>query len=325
MRHSKQMNWLEAEIRELFEPSDNRSVTEWAQEEINLSIRQTETPGPYSVLLTPYAREILDCVADPRIRSITLCWGSQTSKTNTMMIVACWRVINRPAPTMWVAPSKDFVEAFALERWEPMVNDCAPMMAKLDTQTRTRTSQIFGETQFNFVGSNSPAALASRPVGLIIMDELDKFSWKGTGEASAMKLAEQRLKTYTNPLSIKTSTPTDEDGAIWKEFLAGDQRYYMMPCPVCATPLRFEWENVRWAQTAKDAQGRWDEATVKSTAHYQCPHCQGQIHDGHKTRMLRAGKWVATNPKASPGHRSYHLNSMYAPWLSCSFGELAVR
>jgi hypothetical protein len=41
--------------------------------------------------------------------------------------------------------------------------------------------------------------------------------------------------------------------------------------------------------------------------------------------MIRNGEWRATNPGAPSNRRSYHLNSLYAPWRSCDFGELAAQ
>ncbi len=107
-------------------------------------------------------------------------------------------------------------------------------------------------------------------------------------------------------------------------FLAGDQRYYFVPCPHCGEKQRLEFSQIKWDQEAK-VGNKWDEDRVKASAHYECCKCHGAITDGHKTSMLRGGEWRPTNPAAATGRRSYHLNSLYAPWRSCSFGELAAK
>jgi phage terminase large subunit GpA-like protein len=317
---------LERSLRDVFAPVDTRTVWQWAEDEVVLTRRQTETPGPYSTLLTPYVREPLDAFADPRTSDLVLCFGSQTSKTTTLMLGASWRMVNNPAPTIWVMPTEHLARSFSENRLQPMVEDCGKLRAlKPPSAHKWKTLEMFfRDATLTLVGSNSPASLASRPAGLLIMDECDKFATPTNREAGAVALAENRTKSYTNALRVKASTPTTSDGEIWQAFLAGDQRYYFVPCPHCGHMQRLVWPQVRWADECKTDAG-WDIALVKETAHYICEKCAGKIHSGHKTKMLREGEWRPTNPKAPAGKRSYHLNSMYAPWKSCNFGELAAQ
>ena len=167
----------------------------------------------------------------------------------------------------------------------------------------TLLQQEFGTSLVNFVGSNSPANLASRPARVAIMDEVDKFPKEVRNEADAVNLAEQRTKSFTNPLRVKASTPTEEDGLIWQEFLKGDQRRYQVPCPLCRKPVVFAWSEqfcvmprlgceawVSWDSTAKRSDGSWDLDRVARSAHAVCPHCGGDIPDSAKTRMIREGR-----------------------------------
>jgi hypothetical protein len=170
------------------------------------------------------------------------------------------------------------------------------------------------------------------------MDEVDKFPKEVRSEADAVNLAEQRTKSFTNPLRVKASTPTEEDGLIWQEFMKGDQRRYQVPCPLCRKPVVFAWSEqfcvmprlgceawIAWDSTAKRADGSWDLDRVARSAHAVCPHCGGDIPDSAKTRMIREGRWVATaTATTTRGFRSYHLPSLYAVGTQTSFGALAV-
>lgn len=318
---------LDEDLREIFLPPDSRFVWKWAEDEITLSLRQTETPGPYSSVLTPYVREPLECFKNRGIRSATMVWATQTSKSTVVMLGTAYAITNRPAPIVWVMPNETLAGSFSENRWQPMVDDCRPLKERIvpDRHKFKRLEQQFLDCTVTFVGSNSPANLASRPAGILIMDEVDKFAKATDAEASALALAENRTKSYTAPLIVKTSTPTTIHGEIWKEFLKGDQRYYHVPCPHCGEFIKLEWGQVKWDQTAKGDDGKWDKDKVRTSAFYQCQKCDGQIRDGQKTMMLRKGEWRASNPNAELGNRSYHLNSLYAPWRSCSFGALAVK
>ncbi len=317
---------LERSLRSVFAPTDSRTVWEWAEDEIVLSRRQTETPGPYSTLLTPYVREPLECFAAADVSDLCLCFGSQTSKTTAIMIGAAWRMVNNPVPTIWVMPSEHLARSFSENRWQPMVDDCDKLRAlKPSNVHRFKTlEQQFRDCTLTFIGSNSPANLASRPAGLLVMDETDKFATPNEREAGAVALAENRTKAYTNALRVKSSTPTTPEGEIWQAFQQGDQRFFFVPCPHCSAMQRLLWERVKWDNAARGDDGAWNEDAVRASAYYECEACQSKITDGHKTRMLRAGEWRPMNPNAAAGRRSYHLNSLYAPWRSCGFGELAV-
>ena len=323
----KLLDQIDREMACVFQPQDQRSVWAWAEDEINLSIRQTESAGPYSTLLTPYIREPLECFKDPAITDLTLCFGSQTSKTTALMIGCAWRIKNRPCPAIWVMPTENLARSFSENRWQPMINDCGVLR---DTKTRESKKfktleMVFQDCVLTFVGSNSPASLASRPAGLLIMDEIDKFARPSAREAGAVQLAENRTKTYANPLRAKSSTPTTKDGEIWNAFMNGDQRYYYVPCPHCEKKQRLVWPQVKWESDKKEEEDIYDYERVLKTAYYECMYCKGQITNGHKTSMLRSGEWIAHNPRAAYSARSYHLNSLYAPWKSCGFGELAVK
>ncbi len=317
-------------------------VYKWCEENIYLSERSTAIPGNYSTELTPYVREPLQCFADKRITDLTLCWGTQTAKTQTIMSGVAYRVANDASPTLWVMPNKDLAQSFSENRWQPLVDDCPRLAAEKPTGAKRNLfknlEQHFAKCTLAFVGSNSPANLASRPAGLLVMDEVDKFGdgVHSTGdetEAGALQLAEERTKTFPFPLRVKTSTPTTEHGQIWQEFKLGDQRYYFMPCPLegCGAEIKFEFRDstgdyrLKWDQEAKNADGSWDEERVRRSAYYECPECKGAIKDHHKPRMLHEGRWKATNPFAPISRRSYHLNSLYAPWKECTFGSIAVK
>jgi hypothetical protein len=72
-----------------------------------------------------------------------------------------------------------------------MLHASPGVMASLPADKKkyfTNTSQFIGKSQLSWTGSNSAANLASRPIRLLVMDEVDKFPDETKGEASAVNL-----------------------------------------------------------------------------------------------------------------------------------------
>jgi phage terminase large subunit GpA-like protein len=313
-------------LRSIYAPIDRRTVVEWCEEEVVLSERQTQMPGAFSTRMTPYLREPLECFGDVDVSDLVLVFGTQTGKTTMVQAGTAWRICNKPQPIVWVMPSEGLARSFSESRWLPLFDDSVTLAEqKSDDRHKTKAlEQHFRRCSLVFVGSNSPSQLSSRPAGLLLMDELDKFAKETEQETSAMHLAENRTKSFVGALRVKTSTPTTPDGAIWQEYMKGTQEKYMVPCPHCGDGIELLWSQVKWSEDAKK-DGKWNMAIVEQSAHYVCQKCQGIINDGQKAEAVLNGKWVATNDSAQRGFRSFHLNSLYAPWRSCSFGALAVK
>ncbi|MEI6716073.1 MAG: terminase gpA endonuclease subunit [Verrucomicrobiota bacterium] len=306
-------------------------VWRWIEENVTLTERETAEPGKFSTIKRPYVREPLECFRDKSVTDLILCWGTQTSKTMTIMCGAAYKIVNDAMNALWVMPNSDLCKSFSRNRWQPFVDNCRLLALQKPTDRHKwkTLEQFFSKTTLTFVGSNSPANLASRPAGMLLMDEVDKFELKGDKEAGALQNAEERTKTFPYPIRVKTSTPTTAAGEIWHEFLSGDQRYFFVPCPHCKIKIRLEWKQIRWwdekEEESKGEDGEWDLRLVRKNTFYRCQECDGKILDGQKTAMLRDGEWRPMNPTAQPGRRSYHLNSLYAALKETQWGILAVK
>jgi len=306
------------------------SVWEWLEENAYLSERESSSPGQFNTSSRPYVREPLNCFQDKQVTDLVLCFGTQVGKTLTVMGGAAWKLCNDPMNALWVMPNTDLAESFSKSRWIPFIDSIAPLKKQKSTDRMyfKILEQYFDRAILTFAGSNSPANLASRPCGLLLVDETDKLGQKSTREAGALQNAEERTKTFPYPLRVKTSTPTTKFGEIWQEFERGDQRYFHLPCPHCKKMIALKWGQVRWwNEDASESKtnGDWDEEKVRRNTYYRCQECDGKILDHQKLDMLQQGEWIPTNPNALLGRRSYHLNSLYAPLKECQWGILAVK
>jgi len=318
---------LRDHFRSFWRPDSDCPVWLWAENNVVLSsMESADMAGPFSSAVTPFIREPLECFRDDSLSEVTLVFATQIAKTLMIMLGVSWWLEHHAGRCIWVMDTESNARSFSETRWQPLIRDCPALAAMMpaDRDEFKKLQQKLGQSLIHFVGSNSPGNLASRPADLVVMDEVDKFAVTTAREANAVDLVEQRTKSRANTKVIKTSSPTDEGGLIWKSWLHGDQRKFFVPCPHCGEFQILEFENVRWDQKAKTPNG-WDYERVRNTARYYCQKCAAEIHDGHKTKMLRDGEWRPTNPNAAPGVRSYQLTSLYSPWAKTTFGALAVE
>lgn len=313
--------------RSLYRPTPKQTVVEWAEANVHLSRRQTEHPGPFSTSTRPYMREPMEAWRLAEVTECALCWGSQTAKTTCLMTGAAWMICEDPSPMLWIMPTETLARSFSKTRWATMLEDCPPATLEFppDRHKITHLEQHFRRCTLNFVGSNSPANLASRPIRVLIADEVDKFADASSKEADSLSLAEQRLKAFSSSKVFVTSTPTLTEGRIWQRYLQGDQRRFYIPCPNCRSMITLQWPQVKWSPEAKGADGTWDLHGVQASARYVCQECGKPITDAQKVVALRSGEWRPQNPAAQPGVRSYHLSSLYSPDRKCTWGAIACQ
>ncbi len=169
------------------------------------------------------------------------------------------------------------------------------------------THNTFPGGHIAMVGANAPAGLASRPVRVLVCDEVDRFEASAGSEGDPINLAVKRTTTFWNRILVFVSTPGDKGASrIEAEFLNSDQRYRWCPCPQCGEMQRLRWAQVRWTDNNPD------------TAYYECEHNGCVIEDHDRVAMVRAGEWRAE--KEFNGNVGYHLSQLYSPFAPLSDG-----
>lgn len=287
----------------------------WAEANLEFSSRVSPLPGKYSTASTPYVRAVLEAVANPRVRHITLCWSAQSSKTTTALIAIYYAIANDPGNVLLVRPSLQAAKSLSENKLMLVINE-NPELAKYKTNERDDFQKVMLKLKnmVIFVRGASPNQLAAESCKVVILDETDKYEGykEDKGEADLISLAYERTKFYKNHLKLDTSTPTVPSGPIWGLYQEGSMEVYEMPCIHCGAFFNFQMKYFKF-----------DKDAPKKTAHFECPHCQGQITEKHKGKMMSQGMWVSKNPDADEEHKSYLLPEFYSPVTK--WGELADK
>ena len=300
-------------------------VIEWAEKNIQLDSRLTARPGLYSTTWTPYVRGVLEALADPGVHTVTLCWGSQTGKTLTLAVWLAYRIANDPAPALLVMPNADLARSYSETRLAPLFQKCKPVKAlfPVDMNDFKIMEMQFATSTLSLVGSNSPANLSSRPICIAVLDELDSFAPPSEKDAAAYSLALERTKSFPQRKHVLTSTPTLSTGDIWINYQAGSQETFHVPCHACGEFQAMEFGQIRWDETARSEDGKWDMRKVTETATYHCTKCDAKWSERNRRQSIEKGRWVAGNPSAEIGRRSFRLPSWYSSTLG--FADAAKK
>ena len=82
----------------------------------------------------------------------------------------------------------------------------------------TLRQKVFTGGRLSVVGANSPAGLASRPVRIVLADEVDRFPISAASEGDPLALASKRQATFWNQKNVARLDANDQR---YKHDLAG--------------------------------------------------------------------------------------------------------
>lgn len=234
--------------------------------------------------------------------------SSQVGKTEFELNVAGYYMHQDPSPILFLMPTLVLAEAFSKDRLAPMLRD-TPMLAQLVADPRSRDSsntllhKQFPGGHITMAGANSAASLASRPIRIVLADEVDKYEASAGTEGDPLSLAERRTVTFWNRKLIMVSTPgVKELSRIEPAYLESDQRHYFLPCAHCSEMQVPMWANVHWPE-GDPAQ-----------ASLYCVHCGARWSEPERLKAILNGEWRAA--AEFHGRAGFHLNQLSSPWSS---------
>ena len=300
---------LFSEILKEMAPPPKLSIDQWADRYRILSSKSSSEPGKWSTDRAPYQRGIMQAISDKKTEMVVLKMGSQVGKTEIALNTLGYYIDYDPAPIMYLMPTKELAQEFASTRFMDMVRTVPRLKNKiLDGEEGRDTKKIkeFTGGYVVFTGSGSPSELASRPIRIILVDEIDRFE-KGAGtEGDPFELAKQRTKNFEGSKKIVVvSTPTVKgESKIDDLFNQGTKESFYVPCPCCGSYQKFEWRNFDF-----------------ETNGIKCTDC-GEISDEISWKKNRIhGEWLVENTELVDENgnvnskiRSFHLNEFYSSW-----------
>ena len=275
-----------------------------------MSPESSAEAGQWRTSRAPYQKEIMDAFNEPNIERIVVMTSSQVGKTEILLNAIGYYIDQDPSPMMCVQPTLQMGQSFSKDRLAAMIRDtdkirdCVKDARSRDSGNTTMHKKFAGG-HISIVGSNSASGLASRPIRILLMDEVDRYEASAGAEGSPVSLAIARTKTFSNRKIFLCSTPTIKGlSAIETAFEESDKRYYEVPCPECDHYQVLKWKNVVWDDDKPE------------TASYACEDCGSVIDESKKQWMLKYGRWTPTAESVNTA--GFHISELYSVWSKWS-------
>jgi phage terminase large subunit GpA-like protein len=243
---------------------------------------------------------------DESVKQLTIMSCSQLLKSELINNVIAYHIVNDPCPTILMQPTVSMAESYSKDRIDPMIKE-SPALFELVKEKKSRDSQntilhkVFPGGQLTMIGANSPSELASRPIRLVLCDEVDRYPESSGEEGDPINLIWERSATFFNRKLICCSTPTIQGRSrIEKLYELSDMRVHCAVCPHCEHGEELKFENVKW--TDNDPE----------TARYVCPACHAPWTETERQRAVQNGYYQANAP--FKGHAGFKVTKLSSPW-----------
>nr|WP_246346710.1 phage terminase large subunit family protein [Sphingomonas endophytica] len=288
------------------------TVSQWADQHRKLSPEASAEPGQWNTSRAEFQRGIMDAVSDPLIEEVVVMKSAQVGWTEIINNIVGYFIDQDPSPIMVMQPTLDMAEAWSTDRLTPMVRDTPRLRVKIaEAKSRDSGNKLlqkrFPGGQLVIVGANSPSSLASRPMRVILADEVSRYPASAGIEGDPLGLAYKRTNNFWNRRKLAGSTPTIAGACrIEAKFEESDKRFFFVPCPHCGAHQVLKWEQVRWDKTKAGVHR-------PETAHYVCEHNGCIWDDADRWGAVLKGEWRATAPFR--GIAGFHVWEAYSSWV----------
>lgn len=251
----------------------------------------------------------MDACSDPNIKQVVIMSGAQLGKSEALLNIIGYHIEHDPSPILLMQPTVEMAQSFSKDRITSGLLATTPSLRGKVKDPRARDSgnttlhKTFPGGALSMVGANSPAGLASRPIRVVLCDEVDRYPISAGEEGDPVALATKRAMTFWNRKIVLVSTPTEKGASrIESAYSESDQRKYFVPCPHCDHMQTLRWSQVQW------------EDKNPNTAAYYCEECGAAWSDVQRHKAVSNGEWIAS--ASFSGVAGFHISSLYSPWVS---------
>ena len=286
---------------EIFRPPPDLSISQWADNYRYLSPESSPEPGKWKTSRAPYQRSMMDAVKSSE--RVVIMTAAQVGKSELLLNVLGYFIQYEPCPILMLQPTLEMGEAFSKDRLAPMIRD-SPSLTSLFPNPKSRNTgntllhKKFPGGQITIAGANSPAGLASRPIRVLLCDEVDRYPVSAGTEGDPLSLAMKRTANFWNRRIVWVSTPTMKGASrIDEAFSLSSRDEWYVNCPVCGEPQVYSWDNLVYEERTEPVM--------------RCRSC------GHESGEYEwKSSYAFWHSNAVSDIRGFRINAFASPWMT---------
>lgn len=311
-------NPLSSILSDAWTPADRREPWRWCEDHIK-SIPYSPLPGPFRSENSPWIREVMEAIVDPKIRLVSIIAAVQSSKTTSPELTLCYIIANLPGPCLLLDQTDEDAKDESESRLQKLFESCEPvkkLFPKNKNKQRNCTIHFSNGMTLWLLGAYNKTNLQRRSIRWLFGDETWRWPVGHMAEAEARTTAFGWLGKC-----VFMSQGGEENDDTHRKFETTDMREWHFKCPKCGKYIPYKWENVEWDDDCKDENGEYDFSKINHSTALKCPECGEYFEDSDRMRRIlnKDGKFIALNPNASKENVGFHWNAL----ASMSWGKLA--
>lgn len=311
-------NPLSSILRDAWTPADRREPWRWCEDHIR-SIPYSPLPDPFRSENSPWIREVMEAIVDPKIRLVSIIAAVQSSKTTSPELTLCYIIANLPGPCLWLDQTDEDAKDESESRLQKLFESCEPvkkLFPKNKNKQRNCTIHFSNGMTLWLLGAYNKTNLQRRSIRWLFGDETWRWPVGHMAEAEARTTAFGWLGKC-----VFMSQGGEENDDTHRKFETTDMREWHYKCHKCGKYIPYKWENIEWDDDCKDENGEYDFSKINHSTALKCPECGEYFEDSDRMRRIlnKDGKFIALNPNASKENVGFHWNAL----ASMSWGKLA--
>lgn len=314
--------------RAAWRPSDRRPPWQWLEENVT-EIPYSPMPGAWKSDHSPMAREVLDMIFDPLIRTVMITAATQTAKSLILEMAIANVVANDPGPAMFLNQDDDEAGDEAATRLYPLLDAIAPVAGLMPPPHKRRKDSIrFNNGMQLWVKGANIGNLQRRSIRWMFGDEW--WLWKDGFIAEA----QERLRKFgwlsKGVFASQGGTEHDEGHKLIAKMRQLDWGWH---CPKCGTWQPWDWNYIggvkegrpglSWEHCKTADETGYDEGLVRRCTVMVCRNedCGHRVDDRDVDRRIlsRHSRFAEIQPGPMK-EVSVHWNAI--PFDS--WGDMAV-
>ncbi len=285
-------------------PKQQVNLDGWCEDN-RIMVAPDPFPGLWQTSRTPAAREIMRAITDPLVREVVVVTVPQFIKTELLINTALYHVAYQPSSMLTVTAGGELMEELAV-RINRAINHCPAAKPEIhealswrkskEEKDKTALRTFKNGAHLSIVNGYGKSAGISRPVLLVMIDELDEIN-----VPKLLHKLKHRTRAFAERSKIlMVSTPADaSQSVIWGKYLEGSRHVRNLKCPSCGLLQKPDWTRV---------------SSFNEGVRYSCLGCQARWDDNARLNAEIHGEYVCENPNATE-IKSFQINGLCSPNL----------